>query len=427
MLDFLFGRMFYTDMLITCAFVTAKLPKRDRYPLRAAAAVAGCILFSYGWSALFMRLDNGAIWVTAANYLGCFAAILAALSLCVNIRGLSLMFAGAAAWFLQHLAFLLETLLLPHTGMNYASYFGHLGMVLAVSAAAYALMFRKMEYNVLHYIDLRSVIPIWIVMCLGCTILNSYATFTGEGGIAFTLMELLCTVVGLLYQNSLYRLCGVDRQREGIDALLQQSRKQYRLSKDQIDAVNIKCHDLRHQISRFRREGAVDEKLLNEMERAVDAYDASVKTGCETLDVILTERSAACAAKGIGFTCMADGTGLSGIDPGDLYALFGNAMENAMEAVEKLQDPAQKQISLTIRRIKGFSSVRLQNYTAGPLVLAEGLPLTTKASKADHGFGVKSMRLLMEKYGGEMEFRQEGDVVELYILLPEKGPCQPAG
>lgn len=422
MLDFLFGRMFYTDMLIICAFVTAKLPKRDKYPLRAAAAVAGCILFSCGWSALFVLVDVGTLWITAANYLGSFAVILAALSFCLDVRGLSLMFAGAAAWFLQHLAYLLDKQLLPHTGMTYGAYFGHLGMVLAVTAAAYLLMFRKMEYSVLHYIDLSSVIPILVVMCLGCTILNSYANLTGEVGTAFTLMELLCTVMGLLYQNSLYRLCGVDRQREGIDVLLQQSRKQYQLSKDQIDAVNVKCHDLRHQISRFRREGMVDEKLLNEMERAVDAYDAVVKTGCETLDVILTERSAACAAKGIGFTCMADGTGLSGIEPGDLYALFGNAMENAIEAVEKLQEPAKKQISLTIRRIKGFSSIRLQNYTVGPLVLAEGLPITTKNSNTDHGFGVKSMRLLMEKYGGEMEFGQEGDVVELYILLPEKSP-----
>lgn len=427
MLIFLFGRMFYTDMLIICAFVTAKLPKRDKYPVRAAAAVAGCILFSCGWSALFMLLDAGVLWITAANYLGSFVVILAALSFCLNVRGLSVMFIGAAAWFLQHLAFLLDDLLLPHAGMTCGTYFGHLGVVLVVAAVAYFLMFRKLEYSVLYYIDLRSVIPIWVVMCLGCTALGSYANLTGEGGIAFSLMDLLCTAVGLLYQNSLYRLCGVNRQREGINALLQQSRKQYRLTKDQIDAVNVKCHDLRHQISRFRREGVVDEKLLNEMERAVDAYDTVVKTGCETLDVILTERSAACAAKGIGFTCMADGTGLSGIEPGDLYALFGNAMENAIEAVEKLQEPAKKQISLTIRRIKGFSSIRLQNYTAGPLVLAEGLPITTKDNKTDHGFGVKSMRLLMEKYGGEMEFGQEGDVVELYILLPEKGPKELVG
>ena len=67
---------------------------------------------------------------------------------------------------------------------------------------------------------------------------------------------------------------------------------------------------------------------------------------------------------------MADGKGLAYMEPADLYALFGNALENAIEATEQLTDPAQKQIVLTVRPVEGFCSVHLQNYTKEPLRLA---------------------------------------------------------
>ena len=103
---------------------------------------------------------------------------------------------------------------------------------------------------------------------------------------------------------------------------------------------------------------------------------------------------------------MADGRGLLHMEPADLYALFGNALENAVEATEQLSNPDQKQIALTVRSTKE------------PLRLENGLPVTGKSDKANHGFGIRSMQLLAEKYGGELTFRQEGDVVNTYMLLP---------
>ena len=174
----------------------------------------------------------------------------------------------------------------------------------------------------------------------------------------------------------------------------------------------------RHQIRHFRQEGRIDEHALNDMEQVIEAYDTTVRTGNPALDVILTEKSVSCRSKGIGFTCMAEGSGLAYMEPADLYALFGNALENAIEATEQLEDPAQKQISITVRPVNGFYSVQIQNYTRAPLQLEHGLPQTSKADAQNHGYGVRSMQLLVEKYGGELSFRQEGEIVSLYLLLP---------
>ena len=114
---------------------------------------------------------------------------------------------------------------------------------------------------------------------------------------------------------------------------------------------------------------------------------------------------------------MAEAGGIRYIEEADLYAMFGNALENAIEAAEKLSDPRKKQISFTMRRVGGFYIVQLQNYTQDVLSFQDGLPRTTKEDKRNHGIGVRSMQLLVEKYGGQMSYQQEEDVVELSLML----------
>ena len=73
--------------------------------------------------------------------------------------------------------------------------------------------------------------------------------------------------------------------------------RQYQLSRANIDAINVKCHDIRHQIHQAATGGkAVDPEFLASVEREVAVYDSQAKTGNEALDTILTER--ACFASG---------------------------------------------------------------------------------------------------------------------------------
>lgn len=412
MLEFLFARMFYVDLWIAGLFATAKLPKRSRFPLRLAAAAAVCLLFSCCWF-----IQNGNFLITVVSFLGAFAAAVGCICFCVKISGWSVAFIGSTMWFLQHLSSDIEHLFFQTT-MDIKGYLLHLGLILAVSAAGYALFFRKLDDYVLRRIDLKLAAPIWVIMCLTCLVLGTHAGKLGEDNQSFMMMDLLCTSVGLLYQSSLYHFCGLERERDGIQKMLEESEVQYAAAKRNAELINIKCHDLHHMIQHFRLQGRVDDGVFTEMEQAIREYDSSIRTGNPALDVILTEKSAQCAALGIGFTCMAEARGLQYIKPVDLYVLFGNALENAIEATQVLKEPEKKQISLTVRRVEGFYSIHLQNYTSRTIRFVGDVPLTEKEDKQNHGFGVKSMRLLAETYGGELHFRQEGDVVELYLLLP---------
>ena len=48
----------------------------------------------------------------------------------------------------------------------------------------------------------------------------------------------------------------------------------------------------------------------------------------------------------------------------------------------------------------------------------DGLPQTTKPDRKNHGFGVKSMRLVIEKYGGVLTMNARGGTFELDALIP---------
>ena len=140
----------------------------------------------------------------------------------------------------------------------------------------------------------------------------------------------LCCVLVFYLQHSLIDIKDMKRELETVSRLLVQSQQQYELKKEEINLINIKCHDLKYRLSNYARHGSLDEDAIAEMTEMISIYDATVKTGNEVLDIILTEKSLACQSKGINLTCMADCSDLGFITEGDLYALFGNVVDNAI-------------------------------------------------------------------------------------------------
>ena len=151
----------------------------------------------------------------------------------------------------------------------------------------------------------------------------------------------------------------------------------------------------------------------------MDVYDSVVKSGNDALDTILTEKSLYCEKHGITLSCIADGAALDFVEPTDLYSFFGNALDNAIEAVERMADPERRSIGLVVRRTGDMVSIHVENYFDGNISFGgEGLPNTRKPDEANHGFGVRSMRMIAESLGGSLTCRTQEDVFHLDALLP---------
>ena len=180
----------------------------------------------------------------------------------------------------------------------------------------------------------------------------------------------------------------------------------------------MKCHDLRHQIREYGKKSAISPESINDLEQMINIYDSNVKTGNETLDLILTEKSLLCQKKNIKLTCLADCSKIGFIVDSDLYSLFGNAVDNAIEAVMKIQNDDKRNISLIVRNVENYLSISIENYYEGEIKFGnDGLPLTTKFDTNYHGYGVKSIKYIVDKYHGTLSITAKKDIFKLYILF----------
>lgn len=210
------------------------------------------------------------------------------------------------------------------------------------------------------------------------------------------------------------------RELAALQAVLENQYAQYRMSRDTIDMINRKYHDLKHQITALRAETdpARRERWLNEMEEDIRAYETQNKTGNSVLDTVLTAKGLYCQKHGIALSVVADGNCLSGIDVMDICSLFGNALDNAIECELKIPDKSKRMIYLHLTNQKRFVMLRVENYCPEPPALYGNLPESTKSDRENHGFGLKSIRHTAEKYGGTMTVTTEDSWFVLKILIP---------
>ncbi len=297
-----------------------------------------------------------------------------------------------------------------------------------VFAAAYLLLIRRIEKNGLLQISdpvmvVSAALVIIVNMVLDLVIKDvSVPDFALPRRYTEALSWIYILVcVYLMY--SLFEIIYTRRLRLEVatsERLRAAEARQYELSRANIEAINLKCHDIKHQIRALGGDGqAIDERVLADMEREVEVYDSAVKSGNDALDTILTEKGLVCQRDGITLSCIADGAALGFMDAVDLYSLFGNALDNAIEAVERLDDPERRSVSVIVRRAGDMVSVHVENFFDGQVRFGDdGLPVTRKEDQANHGFGTRSMRLIVERYGGTISANVTDDVYHVNALIP---------
>lgn len=212
------------------------------------------------------------------------------------------------------------------------------------------------------------------------------------------------------------------RELQAIQNILQNHYLQYQQSKESIEIINRKYHDLKHQIAvlRAEKDAAKRNAYLDGMEAEIKTYETQNKTGNLVLDTVLTGKSLYCAGHGITLNCVADGKLLDFMDVMDICTVFGNALDNAIECAEKIPENEKRLIYVSVFSQKSFVVVRFENYYEGDLLFEGGLPATTKGDRNFHGYGIKSIKHVAEKYGGTVAIKTEKNWFELRIIIPLK-------
>lgn len=233
-----------------------------------------------------------------------------------------------------------------------------------------------------------------------------------------TVMEVTFCYLVLGFQYAMFRHARNILQVEYESELMEVRLEQYENFQNVIDAVNIKYHDLKHQIRQFSGGEIIDKETLKNLEDVVTDYGTFIKTGNDNLDAILTQTNIICKSKGIEMTCMLDGKQFEFLSVEDLRALFGNALDNAVEYLSAIENIDNRFLHISTVKSDNFLKLFFENYYEGELKLdKDNMPVSSKGDKFYHGFGTKSIKLIAEKYGGAASFKANG-VFCVEVIFP---------
>ncbi len=141
------------------------------------------------------------------------------------------------------------------------------------------------------------------------------------------------------------------QQKESLWAL---HKTQYEMTRDTIDIINRKCHDMRHEMMAMQTVADAEQRetAMENIRRAVRIYDTAYRTGCESLDTVLMQKALECSQEHIELSVIADGSLLGFMDPVDLYIMMANILDNAIEANKKIPERDRRAIHLSVHEKK---------------------------------------------------------------------------
>lgn len=412
---------YMVQLLLACQVFMFPIRKRRKYGLLSISGAVFLLSASYLVNTYIGEPSGGKItllfyWIFFLIFCLCYVWF------CAEISYGEVIYCVVCASAMQHTAYDVYQIYFLLAGKYPAVYVMIYG---AVYFLYYYFFARKLAADGRYRVGREDIFPmatillfVWLLTILGRS--AQYADGNELNCIIYLLADGLCCyhiLWGQVRQREKLRLL---RELDGITYVWSQQKEQYLITQETIDIINRKCHDLRHQIRGLSK--MTDEversRYLQEIEEAVMIYDTAVKTGNAALDTVLMEKGLFCRSHGIQWTCMADGALLDFMEVGDIYAMFGNAIDNAIAAVLELQDKEKRIISIRVFCQQKMIMIQVQNYYEGHLKFIDGLPQTTKKERDFHGYGMKSLRYTAEKYNGTLTTAAENQIFSLHILLP---------
>ena len=404
--------------------------KKSHFVLRVCATCFCCValpvVFALGYLAPTEWLCIG---INAVYYVFVSILIMLMAFLCFQVSFKSILFCSntaiAASFFANKLSRVTEVLFVD-AGLTktdgWLCYIIRLAIFAVVCGLfVYVIFSRVYKKNMGQYVGKDAVLfcPVIIGVTVILEIMETVLTdFSEIYLIVICLCEVLYGLMILFMSYALLKQGQSEVETAIVKQLWDDDRKHYEILKENMEIINIKCHDLRHQIQAIGKSGNFSESMLEEIENSIYIYDSIIETGNEVLDVILSNFSLRCQKSKVMLTCMVDGAKIGVMEEMDVYSLFGNLLENALEYEQTIEPEENRFISLTVKEANGFLSIHCENYFEGNAKVVDGIFETNKSDKNYHGFGMKSMKRITEKYCGNFETVIADDMFQVHVLLP---------
>lgn len=179
-------------------------------------------------------------------------------------------------------------------------------------------------------------------------------------------------------------------------------------------------HDVKNHLNTlYHMKGENSEEevkhYIEQISEPLRSLENSVWTGINIVDVILNTEFSKMKDMGIMYQADIDFPNNIEIQPNDLCTILSNLLDNAIEAVHKLQSDGP--IKIKIRRVQGFLIIKVENPCASDLRVTDNHLVTTKSDKLEHGFGLANIEDAIKKYEGKMKLTAEDGIFTAMIML----------
>ena len=414
---------FIFELILAETILAASFERKPHFPLRYTAGCIFSLIFS-----LSGILNIHSMWGSIPVVLFTFILSLCMMRFCYAEDFWKLMFAGVAAFITQSIIsslFFIGTTAFGINGSFYPELLLYIIIILIAIPVLYFTFRPKLRHEEGVSVDSRTLTLLVFAAGIIDTVFKFYMIDHGlgveAGGIfiiwkSFSMLAcifILCVQFGILNRNTL------TAQNAQLEQLVYMQQKQFENTRENIELINIKCHDLKHWLLKLNLSDQNDLQRETEMiNNALTIYDSTIHTGNSVLDIILTEKKLRCEYNHINMTCIADGICLDTLSTGEICSLFGNIIDNAIEAVSQNQDETKRTISLTVRSVGNLLSIHEENYYTGHLSISENKIETTKQDKSSHGFGLKSIQMIVRNHHGDLSINAKNGIFNINILLP---------
>jgi sensor histidine kinase regulating citrate/malate metabolism len=183
-------------------------------------------------------------------------------------------------------------------------------------------------------------------------------------------------------------------------------------------------HDLRHHLSVIK--SYIDTGETEKLTAYISEYESSLPDDteivfCENYAVnsILRYYIGIARREGVQVSAKIDIPENARVNDSDLCIVFGNCIENAVEACRKIED-SERFIEINAGLTGEMITITVDNSFNGTINETNGVFMSQK--RKDEGIGISSVRAVARKYDGATRFEVEGELFQASVMLKMKLP-----
>lgn len=268
-----------------------------------------------------------------------------------------------------------------------------------------------------RYITIFNVFNIAIIM-----LILLYFLQQKEKNYFFPLIIFILLIMNIIFYIVFNDMIGSFEREQNLSNI----KNQYDLIKAQTDNIHQSTlelkkleHDLKNKLTPIAylvKEEKLDElnEYFNNILEDFSKLSVFKESGILELDGILNSKYKLGKSLGIEFESYISISDQLTIDCMDLAVIMGNLLDNAIEAASKV---SYKWIKFSIKEVRGVLFLSVENSFDGFLKIKNNEISTRKNDKSNHGYGLKSVKAIVEKYDGDLDITYNHSSFKVRIIL----------